>query len=139
MSVKAVREALIDHIDTLDYSPMPDIVKPKQPYRPVTGRSYLELVFQPNETVTPFVGDRDPHQQRGFLQVTLVSPRVGGDNADWGLIDAIIRHYRKGTRLTSDGETVKIIRQPWTSPVFTDDAWERVPITIPYFAMTRNS
>jgi len=135
MSTKAIRQALIDHIDTLAYSPLPDIVKPKQPYKPTVGRSYLELVFQPNETISPFVGNGDPHQQQGFLQVTFVAPRVG-DNDDWGLIDAVINHYRKGTVLRRDGETVKIIRQPWTSPPFPDEGWERTPISIPYFSMT---
>lgn len=136
MSVQAIREALVNHIDTLAYSPLPDIVKPKEPYKPVIGQRYLELVFQPNETVSPFVGSNDPHQQQGFLQVTLVAPRLGGADDDWALMDAVINHYRKGTILRNSGETVKIIRQPWVSPPFSDEGWDRTPISIPYFAMT---
>lgn len=136
MSFATIARELINHIDDLALSPAIPIVKPEQPYKPVVGREYLELVFAPNETLTVFVGDDDPQQQQGFLQVTVVYPRNSGTEAPLLIADAVVNHYRKGTVLRGeDGTSVRVIRKPWVSMPFQDEGWFRVPVTVPYLCI----
>lgn len=134
MTIAIIKKALLDHVDTLPLSPGLDVVKPGKPYKPVIGRPYLEVVFAPNETNTPFVGNDDPKQLQGFLQITVVSPRLETPAFDpWEVASAIISHYTKGTVLRGeDGVNVKMIREPWASVPLPDEGWSRVPVSIPY-------
>lgn len=136
MPVDQIRSLLIDHIDSFSFSPMPEIAKPDEGYDPRVGIRYIELVYQPNETFSPFVGNDDPQQQRGFLQVTVVGPRVSTDDVGWQVAAAIIDHYKKGTILRgTGGVNVKVVRKPWAAPPFPDEGWQRIPVTIPYLCI----
>jgi len=138
MGNASISDLLVNHIDTLGLpaSPPVDAVKPETPYKPRVGRAYLDMQFAPNETLTPFVGDEDPKHYQGFLQITVVWPRNQGLNLALSIADAIVAHYGKGTVLRGgDGSVVQVIREPWASIPLPDDAWLRIPVSIPYLSM----
>ena len=136
MSNAAISDVLVDHIDSLALSPSVDAVKPEQPYKPKVGRPYLDMQYAPNETLTLFTGDDDPKQYQGFLQITVVYPRNQGSALALSIADAIVAHYKKGTKLRGEGgTTVRVIREPWASLPLPDDAWFRIPVSIPYLSM----
>lgn len=131
MSIQEVQKLLVEHAEALQVSPPLPMVKPGQPYKPQVGKSYLEVLFAPGETQTPFIGDGDPKLLQGFLQVTFVGPRVNFN--PWEVVAVVIDHFRKGTILRGeDGVNVKILREPWASTPFDDEGWSRVPVSIPY-------
>lgn len=138
MSSAVISELLVDHIDSLDLSSIApvDVVKPETPYKPKIGQIYLDMQYAPNETLTLFTGADDPKQRQGFLQITVVAPRGQGLNLANRLADAIVAHYKKGTRLNGEaGTTVRVIREPWDSMPLPDNAWLRIPVSIPYISL----
>lgn len=137
MSIALIRKALLGRLATLPVSPaLPVVDAENTPFKPKVGEAYLEAVFIPNETNTVFVGDRDPKQYQGFLQVTVVTPRLKPPVDPFEVAGTIISHYRKGTRLSGGpGVTVRILREPWASQPIPDEGWRRVPVSIPYSSM----
>lgn len=134
--IDQIRSLLLDHVRDFSFSPNVPKSLPDEPYDPRVGETYIEAVFQPNETLTPFVGDDDPKHHQGFLQVTVVGPRSSGSDESWQIVGALIEHFKKGTVLRGeDGINVKMIREPWATPPFPDEGWLRIPITVPYFCM----
>lgn len=127
-----IQAALINRLR--DFAPLPavDVAYPDENYEPQSGREYIEVQFSISPTQTPYVGNNDPTVYVGFLQLTVVYPRLYGDNNYMFLVDDIIDHFRKGTKMDHGGVRVNVDVQPYASGPFRDDTWNRVPVTISY-------
>ncbi|HEV7253877.1 MAG TPA: DUF4128 domain-containing protein [Mesorhizobium sp.] len=129
----AIPDALFRHLDTLTLSPALPIAWPGKPFTPPAG-AYLELTFLPNTNRNLFLGNSDPTQHVGLLQVTVVGAPKEQVVALNDIAGRIVAHFAKGTTVEKDGVRVRITAKPSVAPPLLDDGRKRVPVSIPYQA-----
>lgn len=132
MSNKLIQEALIAKMREFSASPAVDVAYPDEKYDPKSDEPYLEVQISLSPTETPHVNFDAPVVFRGFLQVTVVYPRYHGDNNYLPLVDDVIAHFTRGTRMYAGSVRVDIDREPYSSGPLRDGSWSRVPVTIEY-------
>lgn len=110
----------------------PDIL-----FTPPVGVPYLDVAHLPNRTDTATIGDGGSQRLQGFLQVAVMWPAGdGGAILASNLAGQVLAHFAKGSRFSSDGTLVRIIRAGWVSPPLTEPDRLRVPVSIPYVAFS---
>lgn len=116
-------------LETLDYSPAPEILWPGLNQTPPDSGLWLEASFFPNEPLDRTWQADSCAEQRGFFQV-LVGYRPGdGEVAPSELADAVLSLFPKGTDLNG----VVVIKQPTRGPSFVDDGNKLfIPVTVNY-------
>lgn len=132
MTQLAIYNALIAHLDTFAYSPeLPIVSNREEGHTPIIGEGYIVGQWLPAPTESFTIG-RENNVYQGIQQVTVVWPKDDEAGAV-GVADAIVAHFRKGTRIDGDGVRLKIFRQPYqATPASDDNVWLRVPVSIPY-------
>lgn len=125
----SILTACFEHLQTLDYSPQPEILWPGLNKKPPQSDLWLEPGYFPNEPLDDTWENDSCAEQRGFFQV-LVGYRPGtGEVAPSELADALVTLFAKGTDLAG----VVIRKQPTRSPSFVDDGDKLfIPVTMSY-------
>jgi hypothetical protein len=134
-----IMSALLDHLDTLVFSPALEIARPgiKYPADGPDGKelpkppNYLRASFIPNRTETLSVG-KGKQMHQGILQVSVYWKVGAGYVKPLDVADRIIRHFAKGTRLVFNDVKVKVDRKPWVSGPLQEPDRVQFPVTIPY-------
>jgi hypothetical protein len=95
---------------------------------------YLRATHLPAPTATLPLSNSNPNQHYGFLQIDVISGQGAGEIAAKRVGAAIIAYFDRGTVMTKDGFTVRIITKPSLGPFITkqDDPWTLLPVRIPY-------
>lgn len=126
-----IADALLAHIGTLTLSPALPVAYPNVPFSPPSG-TYLEAAFLPNTNTNLFIGNSDPTQHQGLLQVTVIYKPANGIVKPNDIAGAIVAHFAKGTRLTSGGVTVRVYDKPSVAAPLQDADHLRIPVTVRY-------
>ena len=126
--------ALLDHLGALTFSPALPVAYPGVTF-PAAGQqkpeNYVQVSFLPNQTETLSVGQgRQMHQ--GILQVSVYWKAGVGYVKPLDVVDRIIQHFAKGTRIISGAVKVKIDNKPWVSGPLQEGDRVQFPVTIPY-------
>ena len=109
-----------------------EVVLPREAYKPVEGTTYLDVSWLPNETQEISVGNDVAAWYQGILQVAVMTPLNTSIVDASVIVDDIMSFWTKGSVIDAGNFRVKIQRQPWPSPSFRDESWDRLPISIEY-------
>lgn len=72
---------------------------------------------------------------QGLLQIMVVWPRNRGIIKPAEVAALVEEHFKKGTRMTGSGVTVKVNREPYSSSPITSPDKSETPVTIPWIAV----
>lgn len=125
----SILTACFTRLQTLAYSPAPEILWPGLNQTPPDSGLWLEPGYFPNEPTDRTWQADSCAEQRGFFQV-LVGYRPGsGEVAPSQLADAIVALFAKGTDLSG----VVVTKQPTRGPSFVDEGDKLfIPVTVNY-------
>jgi len=129
-----IAATLLARLATFSHSPAIDIAWPGIHFEPTDGETYFDAQVYQNKTETRAVTMAGADHYKGFLQVAVMYPLSLGAGiiAPTEIAGDVITHFARGTVLTGDIITVRIIERGWVSPAMTDGDRIRVPVTIPY-------
>lgn len=101
---------------------------------PTKTAQWLRASLLPADTVAlgiPFGAD---NQHQGLLQVDVFQGQGIGELAPARVAASVIAYFARGTRLTSGGFVVQVLKSPYRSSLIKDDPWVFIPVRIPYNA-----
>jgi hypothetical protein len=103
------------------------------PFVPTNNVAWQSANLLPGQTENPDYGDSH-HREVGVFQVTLYYPRNAGSQAALTRAELLRAGFARGLDLQEGSVKVKILRSPYIGPATDDDAWYRVPVSVPYTA-----
>ena len=138
----SIETALFNRVRTLTLSPALTLAWPNKefPGHNASGvaismpASYIRVEQFDNQNERLFLKGSDPHWRRGFLQLTVVTPRDKGSPPAKAIAGTVAEHFPAGLALYSGGVKVNITKAPDVLfPLLGDNSWD-VPVTIYYEA-----
>lgn len=131
MSIVSIRAALESKLNGI--SPALATAWENAPYTPITGTAYQRVWLLVAEPSNPTFGD-DYYREQGILQVTLYYPLQTGSGTAAARADLIRTTFKRGTSMTSGGNTVIVYRTPEISNGRVEgDRWA-LPVRIRWYA-----
>jgi hypothetical protein len=131
MSIVNIRAALESKLNNMENS-LPTAWE-NAPYTPITGTAYQRVWLLVAEPGNPTFGD-DYYREQGILQVTLYYPLQTGSGTAAARADLIRSTFKRGTSMTSGGNTVIVYRTPEISNGRVEgDRWA-LPVRIRWYA-----
>ena len=118
-------------------SGLPSVAWENIAFTPVNGVAYITpslLLAEPSQAA---IGDDGMNNQIGIYQVALAYPANTGKQAIMAMADSITNHFKRGTRLTYNGQTVNI-EKAWPGPWMQETDRLIMPITIKFNCFTIN-
>lgn len=103
------------------------------PYTPVTGTPYQRVQLIPARPENPTIGD-DYFREVGFFQITLFYPLNTGRGAAQARAAAIKSHFKRATRMTANGQTIRVPTTPTVAPALQENDRYIIPVTIEYYS-----
>ncbi len=136
----AIADAIIEYGKQFHSSPVIEIVdSDASNYKPSLDVEYIAFKLFINSTNTLFVGTDSTYQCQGIFQMTVAYPLKAGVIQAIEFAGQIAQYFKKGTTIKSGGVKIKIDRQPSIATPQQDGAWLRVPVSIPYNCMVRQT
>lgn len=101
---------------------------------PVVGANakYLRASLLPADTEALGVAFSATNQHQGYLQMDVFYGKGGGEIAPGRIAADIISYFARGTRITSNGFNIDILKTPRRGPQMIQDVWTMLPVRIPY-------
>lgn len=126
--------ASLSHLETLSYSPAPEIAWPNVSFDPPSEGPWLEAMLFPNEPTNLTWDDTAVSRYLGLIQVLVCYRPDEGQQVASELADFVIAHFAKGTVLAS----ARVQRTPWQAPAVMERK-DRIfiPVRIPYVAICK--
>jgi hypothetical protein len=100
-------------------------------FTPVTGTPYQKVNLLPAQPDNASLGD-SYYREQGLFQVTLCYPNSGGAALAEARAELVVQHFKRGTYMTKDGQTVQVISTPAIAPAYKDADRYCIPISIFY-------
>jgi len=107
-----------------------DIAFPNIPYEPAANESYLRANFLPADVVQAALGASGKDRIDGVYQVDVFT--VAGTGRT-NIPDTIADHFKRGTNLTYNSNTVRIINVS-INPAIISGSWQAVPVSINFYS-----
>lgn len=104
-------------------------------YTPTIGTMFLRETLLPANTVQGSLGTIGKDEHGGIYQVDIFAPSGSGKGAAVAKADSVADHFKRGTTLTYNGESVRI-RNVSRSNFGYDGGWLILSINIEYFTVT---
>lgn len=101
---------------------------------PVAGPNvkWLRATFMPAPSFETGIAWDAHNQHYGLFQLDVFYGQGSGELAPGRLASAAIAYFARGTKLTKDGFSVLVHKQPYRGPIIKDDPWVMIPVTIPF-------
>lgn len=93
---------------------------------------YLRATLLPAETATIGVAFSSTDQFLGIMQIDVFYGSGGGEREARRIASDIVEYFARGTRMTSNGFNVEVLKRPVLGPTIKSDAWISLPVRIPY-------
>ncbi len=133
-----IERALMYHMSTLVLSPVMSVAYPNADFTPPAA-GYLRATHVPNTANQVTMGSNGKNRFLGLLQIDIMWPQnSGGYSAPMERAGAVAAHFKRGTNITLDGVTVRIVRPPETRPMLKSPPYVQVPVMIRYQADAAN-
>jgi hypothetical protein len=136
----AIEAALLAHAQAFATANSLTIAMPNLPFTPPTSTQtakWLRTSFFPAPTDTLAVAN-GTNRHYGLLQIDCFYGQGAGELAPGRIAAAAIAYFKRGTTLTRDGFTIRILKAPSRRPHIKDDPWIFVPVRIEYVAFASN-
>lgn len=127
-----IADILLTHLGTLTLAPAVPVSYPGIPFTPPSG-TYLEATIHQNTTLDHFIGDDSTSEYRGLLQVSVRTPAGAGIIAPMDLAGKVAEHFKRGTVLSKDGLTVRVLKTPDIAGPLQEPDRLHVPVTVTWF------
>lgn len=129
-----IEAALFGAVRDLETDPVLPVAWPNKVYEP-EGAPYLRVAQFVNENIRVVLKGSGPHERRGILQLSVVTPLNGGQSPGTALAGAIAEQFPADRDLYSEDVKVRIQMAPTVmTPIKEDAAWV-VPVSIRYEAL----
>lgn len=126
-----VARAILERLRSITTSPVLPIAYPDTKFtRPADNGPYLQASLFFATTATISIGDDDPNQILGFLQVEVVWPEGRGEQEASEVASQVIDHFSRGTVMTEGTTKVKVVQAPYKMTVLKDPPYTRTPVTV---------
>jgi len=139
MTTPAIQEnilkALIDHFDTLTLSPVLTVAYPGIAFTPPATGMWIELAWIPNTADEPWLDNDAQVVERGIFQIGICDRLGVGEFPLNRAADAVIEHFRKGTKMVSGPVTVRIEQRASSEPAISYDTKIMTPISVRYLCI----
>lgn len=133
-----IADALLTYLGTLTLSQALPIAMPNVDFTPPAGGKYLSAAHLPNATSQVTLGDNGFNRHIGLLQVSVVWPQNAGDIEPKEIAGQVVAHFKRGTVISHDGITLRIVQPPSVAPAIPDPPGYQIPVTIPYMIDAAN-
>jgi hypothetical protein len=133
----SIAEALLAQLATLTLSPAMSVAYPNVNFPPPTA-GYLRATHVPNTVNQVTLGTTGKNRFAGIFQVDVFLPINGGISTPMEKAGAVAAHFKRGTTLTKDGISVRIVRPPEIRPAIASAPYLQVPVIIRYQADAAN-
>lgn len=102
-------------------------------FTPQTGVAYQRARLLPAKPENPTIGDAY-FREVGFFEVMLFYPINAGRGAAQTRAAAVKSHFKRGTKMTANGQTVRVLTTPTVAAAMQEGDRYIVPITIEYYS-----
>ena len=92
----------------------------------------------PAPSIALGVAFADDNQHYGLFQLDVFAGQNGGELASARIAALAVASFKRGTVLTKDGFSVRIVKAPYRGPMLKDDPWIMIPVSIPYVCFAPN-
>lgn len=101
---------------------------------PAVGQNakWLRATFMPAPSFETGISFNAHNQHYGLMQLDCFYGQGAGEYAPGRIASAAIAYFTRGLKITKDGFSVQITKQPYRGPMIKDDPWQMIPVTIPY-------
>lgn len=130
----AISTALDDHISAYAAANSLDVALENEDFKPAVDTLYLRATQLAGST-EPTGIDNASDDHIGIYQIDVITPSNRGKNDAMVQADLIADHFKRGTLLTNDGQTVRI-EAVSRSNGSRDGAWYVVSVSARYRAFT---
>src|SRR3546814_4961761 len=134
----SIQAALFTRAASLVLNPVHPVAWPNVSFVPPANKKYLRVSHLPNTTDRLFVGNSDPHQHQGILQIMVCAPLNSGEAAARELAGLVANHFPTGLALHSGGVQVKITKRATIASALITTTELQIPVSIEYRAFTRS-
>lgn len=137
----AIESALLNRLVAMTISPAIPVALPNvsfTPPQPSQTAFWLRGTFLPADTYSLGVPFGSTNQHYGLFQVDVFYGQGGGELAPGRIATSVIEWFKRGTTLTKDSFSVKIVQPPYRRTMIKDDPWVMIPVFIPYIAYATN-
>jgi len=130
-------EALFARLAALTLLPVHPIAWPNVSFTPPADGRYLRANELPSPTVGIDIATDGTNEYSGLFQVDVFGPLNVGSSVPQELAGAVVRHFKRGTRLDREGVRIDVM-QASIGPALRDDPCWMVPVTVRYRAFAKN-
>lgn len=130
--------ALTDRLDDYADATTIAIARTGLNYNPTSGTEFLRVTHLPAATRGVGLAHTGKNEFRGLFQIDVFWPEGKGIVAAKEEAAALMTYFVRGTSMTHESVTVKVLRPPYELPAMQEAGWIIVPVTIPYLAFVAN-
>lgn len=133
----AIASAIFEHAsDMLVGSPSLPIFYAGVAVKPPAKPKYLYVSYFINPTTAPMIGSDDAVLHEGLLQVSVYWPNGTGIIEPLNLAGEVVAHFPRDLSLFGEGFRVRFNRASYASTPLQDGAYQQVPVTVPWRAIS---
>ena len=115
---------------------LPPVAWENKSYTPAMGTLYLRPTSLPGTNTQSSLGTNGQDNAIGIYQVDVMAKPGTGKKASTMMADNIADHFKRGTKLTYNGCSVRIKGASRKAGRKTGDGWYMVPVEIEYITFT---
>lgn len=130
-------EAFFARLQALVLTPAHPIAWPNVSFTPPADSRYLRANELPSPTAGVSLAVDGANEYSGLFQIDVFGPLNTGSSAPKELAGAVVKHFKRGTRLDREGLRIDVM-QASIGPALRDDPRWMVPVTVRYRAFARN-
>lgn len=130
-----ISAALDGNLDSM--SGKPPIALENGKYTPVMGTLFVRPTLIPGDTIQASLGSTGTDQSVGIYQIDIFSEAGEGKNEAIIMADLIADQFKRGTVMTYNSRTVRVMNVSRGSSVNNVDGWFQIPIVITYISFTQ--
>lgn len=135
MSHTKISAALSSHLQTLPSSP--PVAWENAGYTPVEGTSYIAEHYLPANQASVGVANSDSIDYPGVYQIDVRVPANKYKAQGNTLADALLSHFKRGTVMTYDGQSV-VVESVSRNQGMRDGAWWMIAVSVNWRAFGGN-
>lgn len=104
------------------------------------SNQWIRPTILPGESAQSSLGDFGLNRHDGVFQIDVFVPKGIGWGPAKDRVDAVVSHFKRGTLLTADGISVRIVNTWPHRGVDVDDfpGWYMTPVTATFYSFTSN-
>lgn len=105
-------------------------------YEPTPGTLFARPTLIPGDTTQASLGTSGTDENIGIYQIDIFAEAGQGKNEAVVMADTIADQFKRGTYLTYNSRTVRIVNASRQAMINNADGWAQLPVVITYISFT---